>query len=104
MPKRQQRRATRERRTTSATSARPAAHDRPVTTTTSATARRSGRAGAPVRSGAPRAIGEPTPILLREAERERSFVVKDFRRIAVVVAIMAALLVISDVAVNALLP
>lgn len=57
-----------------------------------------------MRAGAPRAIGEPTPTLLREAERERSFVVKDFRRIGVVVAIMVALLLISDIAVNALLP
>jgi hypothetical protein len=31
-------------------------------------------------------------------------VVKDFRRIGVVVAIMGLLLVISDIAVNALLP
>ena len=30
--------------------------------------------------------------------------VKDFRRIGVVVAIMAGLLVLSDIAVNALLP
>ncbi len=30
--------------------------------------------------------------------------VKDFRRIGIVVAIMLALLVVSDVAVNALLP
>ena len=30
--------------------------------------------------------------------------VKDFRRIGVVVAIMAALLIVSDIAVNALLP
>lgn len=101
MPKRQ-RRAARERRATSAPGTWPAAHDRPATTTTAA--RRSGRAGAPVRAGAPRAIGEPSPILLREAERERSFVVKDFRRIGVVIAIMAALLVLSDIAVNALLP
>jgi hypothetical protein len=102
MPKRQ-RRGTRERRATSAPSARPAVHDRPVTTATTAT-RRSGRAGAPVRGGAPRAVGEPSPVLMREAERERSFVMKDFRRIGVVVAIMAALLVLSDIAVNALLP
>jgi hypothetical protein len=81
-------------------------HDRPVTTATSATstARRSGRAGAPVRAGAPRAIGEPSVALEREAEQERAFVMKDFRRIGIVVAIMAALLVISDLAVNALLP
>lgn len=66
--------------------------------------RRSGRAGAPMRAGAPRAKGEPSAVLEREAERERSFVVKDFRRIGVVVAIMAALLIVSDIAVNALLP
>ena len=101
MPKRQ-RRATRERRTTDRPSARPAAHDRPVTTT--AAVRRSGRAGAPVRPGASRAVGEPSPTLEREALRERAFVVKDFRRIGVVVAIMVALLALSDVAVNALLP
>ena len=97
-----QRRPARERRTTSTPAERPAAHDRPVTTSTAT--RRSGRAGAPVRAGAPRAAGEPSPTLSREAERERSFVVKDFRRIGVVVAIMAALLIVSDVAVNALLP
>ena len=102
MPKRQ-RRTTRERRTAAAPSVRPAAHDRPVTTTSTAT-RRSGRAGAPPRPGAARAIGEPSPVLEREAERERAFVVKDFRRIGVVVAIMAGLLVVSDIAVNALLP
>lgn len=101
MPKRQ-RRSTRQRRTSVAPSARPAAHDRPVTTATAA--RRSGRAGAPVRPGPPRASGEPSPVLEREAERERAFVVKDFRRIGVVVAIMAVLLVLSDIAVNALLP
>ena len=101
MPKRQ-RRATRERRTAGAPSVRPAAHDRPVTTTTGT--RRSARAGAPLRPGAARAIGEPSPVLEREAERERAFVVKDFRRIGVVVAIMAGLLVVSDIAVNALLP
>lgn len=98
-----QRRATRERRASAAPGARPAAHDRPVTTATT-TARRSGRAGALVRPGASRAIGEPSPTLEREAKQERGFVVKDFRRIGVVVAIMAALLVVSDIAVNVLLP
>jgi hypothetical protein len=57
-----------------------------------------------VRAGAPRAIGEPSVALEQEAEQERAFVMKDFRRIGIVVAIMAALLVISDLAVNALLP
>jgi predicted polyphosphate/ATP-dependent NAD kinase len=57
-----------------------------------------------VRAGVARAVGEPSPTLLREAQQEREYVVKDFRRIGVVVAIMAALLVVSDIAVNALLP
>jgi hypothetical protein len=57
-----------------------------------------------VRPGSARAIGEPSPVLEREAALERAYVVKDFRRIGVVVAIMLALLVVSDIAVNALLP
>ena len=101
---RRQRRSTRERRPSTAQSARPAAHDRPVTTTATAATRRSGRAGAPVRAGTARAVGEPSPTLELEAQQERGFVVKDFRRIGVVVAIMAALLIVSDIAVNALLP
>jgi len=101
---RRQRRSTRERRTTATQSARPAAHDRPVTATTGTAMRRSPRAGAPVRAGSARAIGDPSPTLEREAQQERGFVVKDFRRIGLVVAIMAALLIVSDIAVNALLP
>jgi hypothetical protein len=100
---RRQRRSTRERRPAAAQGSRPAAHDRPVTTTGTAT-RRSGRAGAPVRAGASRAVGDPSPTMERAAQQERAFVVKDFRRIGVVVAIMAALLLVSDIAVNALLP
>jgi hypothetical protein len=100
-----QRRANRERRASSG-SVRAAAHDRPVTTT--ATTRRSysgsQRPGSSVRPGVSRAIGEPSPVLEREAERERTFVTKDFRRIGMVVAIMVALLLVSDVVVNALLP
>lgn len=103
MPKRQ-RRTARERRAGSA--ARPATHDRPVSAP--ATTRRSysgsQRAGSPVRPGAPRAAGEPSPVLEKEAARERAFVTKDFRRIGIVVAVMLVLLVLSDVAVNALLP
>ena len=101
---RRQRRSTRERRPSTTQSARPAAHDRPVGTTTGTGTRRSGRAGAPVRVGAARAVGDPSSTLEREAQQERAFVVKDFRRIGVVVAIMAALLIVSDIAVNALLP
>jgi hypothetical protein len=104
MPKRQ-RRATRERRATSG-STRPAAHDRPATTTTATRRSYSGsqRAGSPVRPGVARAVGEPSPVLEREAAQERAYVTKDFRRIGMVVAVMAALLVVSDIAVNALLP
>jgi hypothetical protein len=105
MPKRQ-RRSTRERRAATA-SARPAAHDRPTAAVATGTRRAysgSQRAGSLVRPGAARAAGEPSPVLEQEAARERSFVVKDFRRIAIVVAVMAVLLVLSDIAVNALLP
>jgi hypothetical protein len=104
MPKRQ-RRTARERRAASG-NARPAAHDRPVSTT--ATTRRSysgsQRAGSAIRPGVARAIGEPSPVLEREAAQERAYVTKDFRRIGIVVAVMLALLIVSDIAVNALLP
>ncbi|GAC1459839.1 MAG: hypothetical protein PVSMB8_15280 [Vulcanimicrobiaceae bacterium] len=105
MPKRQ-RRTARERRAASG-SARPAAHDRPVSTTTAATRRSysgSQRPGSPVRAGVARAEGEPSAVLEREAAQERAFVTKDFRRIGIVVAVMVALLIVSDIAVNALLP
>ena len=100
-----QRRSSRERRASGA-AARSAAHDRPVTTATTTRRSYSGsqRAGSAVRPGISRAIGEPSPVLEREAAQERTFVTKDFRRIGMVVAIMVALLVLSDVAVNALLP
>jgi hypothetical protein len=103
MPKRQ-RRSPRERRAASAGTTRTVAHDRPVAATTRRSYSGSQRAGSPVRPGSARAIGEPSPLLEREAAQERAYVVKDFRRIGVVVAIMLALLVVSDIAVNALLP
>src|ERR1700716_1970376 len=104
MPKRQ-RRTARERRAASG-NARPGAHDRPVsaTTTTRRSYSSSQRAGSPVRPGVARAIGEPSPVLEREAAQERAYVTKDFRRIGIVVAVMVALLIVSDIAVNALLP
>ncbi|HEX9494178.1 MAG TPA: hypothetical protein VGA38_00275 [Candidatus Limnocylindria bacterium] len=104
MPKRQ-RRSTRERRAATA-GARPAAHDRAVGAPTSTRRSYSGsqRAGSTVRPGVARAAGDASPVLEREASQERAYVVKDFRRIGIVVAIMLALLVVSDVAVNALLP
>jgi len=100
-----QRRASRDRRAASG-NARAATHDRPVTTTTTTRRSYSGsqRPGSSVRTGVSRAIGDPSPVLEREAAQERGFVTKDFRRIGMVVAIMVALLIVSDVAVNALLP
>ncbi|MDP9321430.1 MAG: hypothetical protein M3P16_10080, partial [Chloroflexota bacterium] len=62
------------------------------------------RAGSPVRPGVARAVGEPSAILEREAAHERAYVTKDFRRIGIVVVVMVVLLIISDIAVNALLP
>jgi len=105
MPKRQ-RRTARERRAASG-SPRPTAHDRPVSTTTAATRRSysgSQRPGSPFRAGVARAEGEPSPVLEREAAQERAYVTKDFRRIGIVVVVMVALLILSDIAVNALLP
>jgi hypothetical protein len=52
------------------------------------------------RSGFARAIGAPSASLERAAALERSFVLKDFRRIAVVVAIALALLVASGLILN----
>jgi hypothetical protein len=99
------RRSSRERRA-SGGNVRAATHDRPVTTATTTRRSYSGsqRPGSAVRPGVSRAIGEPSPVLEREAVQERAFVTKDFKRIGVVVAIMIALLLVSDVAVNALLP
>lgn len=57
-----------------------------------------------MRAGVPRAAGDPSAALEHEAARERAYVTKDFRRIGIVVAVMVVLLVLSDVAVNALLP
>jgi len=36
--------------------------------------------------------------------QERTYVTRDFRRIGMVVAVMVVLLIVSDLAVNALLP
>lgn len=102
-----QRRPARERRATTGTTVRPATQDRPLASTTTTTRRAysgSQRAGSPVRTGVARAIGEPSAVLEREAVAERAFVTKDFRRIGIVIAVMVVLLIVSDVAVNALLP
>ena len=52
------------------------------------------------RTGTSRAVGAPSPALERAAGWERGFVLKDFRRMAVVVVIALALLVASGVILN----
>lgn len=56
------------------------------------------------RSGVARAVGEPSASLERAALAERTFVLRDSRRLAIVVAAMMALLVASGFVVNALFP
>ncbi|TME28067.1 MAG: hypothetical protein E6I64_04495 [Chloroflexi bacterium] len=68
--------------------------------TTTAVEGEPARAGGPrprygTRTGTARAIGAPSGALERAAASERSYVVRDFRRIAVVVVIALALLVAS---------
>lgn len=58
--------------------------------------------GAPPPPGGARAIGVPSPTLERAAAAERTYVVKDFRRLAVVVGLVLLLLAASGVAVSAL--
>src|SRR5438045_6944206 len=104
MPKRQ-RRSTRERRTATG-GARPVARERAPASAAPTRRSYSGsqRAGSPVRPGAARAVGEPSAVLEREAAQERGYGTKDFRRIGMVVAVMVVLLILSDIAVDALLP
>jgi hypothetical protein len=52
------------------------------------------------RSGTSRAVGAPSAALERAASWERGYVVKDFRRIAIVVVIALALLIASGVILN----
>ena len=67
---------------------------------------------APVRArarGAPAvgpsgAVGRPSAALERAAAAERQHVIKDSRRLGLVIAVMVALLVLSGFAANALLP
>jgi len=92
------RRATQPVRTAADVEPRPAtAARRAGGSVTSASAR-----GGVARTGAPGAAGAPSAALLRNAEWERAHVVRDFRRIGAVVALMAVLLVVADVAVNLL--
>lgn len=58
----------------------------------------------PVRGSVARATGTPSSSLERAAAWERGYVVKDFRRIGIVVAVMFVLLALSDVVVHLLQP
>ena len=53
------------------------------------------------RSGTSRAIGAPSQSLERAAAWERGYVTKDFRRMAVVVVIALALLIVAGLVLNA---
>jgi hypothetical protein len=54
------------------------------------------------RTGTSRAVGAPSAGLERAAAGERSYVTKDFRRMAVVVVIALALLVVAGIVLNIL--
>jgi hypothetical protein len=54
------------------------------------------------RSGTSRAVGAPSAALERAAAWERGYVTKDFRRMAIVVVIALALLVVAGFILNAL--
>ena len=53
------------------------------------------------RSGTSRAVGAPSASLERAAAWERGYVTKDFRRMAIVVAIALALLVVAGILLSA---
>lgn len=57
-----------------------------------------------VHVGTAKAAGVPSPALEKAAGSERTYVTRDFRRIAVVSALMMGLLVAGGFAVNAFLP
>jgi hypothetical protein len=59
--------------------------------------------GAPIGAATARAIGEASPTLERAAVAERTYVMKDFRRLGIVVAVMLVLLVASGFGVQLLL-
>jgi hypothetical protein len=55
------------------------------------------------RSGYSRAVGTPSASLERSAVLERGFIVKDFGRLAIVIGVALALLVVSGVLESVLL-
>jgi hypothetical protein len=80
-----------------ASTARPATPEREPTRPAAVT--RATRYGA--RSGTSRAVGTPSAALERAAAWERGYVTKDFRRMAVVVVIALALLIVAGLFLNA---
>ncbi|MEK6208190.1 MAG: hypothetical protein AABM32_11165 [Chloroflexota bacterium] len=80
-----------------ASAARPVAPERESSRPVAATARTT-RYGS--RSGTSRAVGAPSQSLERAAAWERGYVTKDFRRMAVVVVIALALLVVAGLLLN----
>jgi hypothetical protein len=78
-----------------ASAARPATPEREPTR---AGAARTVRYGS--RSGTSRAVGAPSAGLERAATWERGYVTKDFRRMAIVVVIALALLVVAGILLN----
>jgi len=55
------------------------------------------------RTGYARALGQPSPSLERAAVLERGYIVKDFRRLAIVVAIALVMLLVAGFLESALL-
>ena len=86
------------RRASSSRAAQPARPAVPEHEPARASAPRQLRYGA--RSGTARAIGAPSAALERAAGAERAFVARDFRRIAIVLAITVALLAVSGIVLN----
>ncbi|HEY6957684.1 MAG TPA: hypothetical protein VI814_02550 [Candidatus Limnocylindria bacterium] len=96
---------TRTRRPVETTRRAPAPHaERETTAAAVAPARRDAhRPARTVRGGYSRALGEPSATLERAAVMERGFVVKDFRRVGLVVAISLVLLVVSGIVESTIL-
>lgn len=57
---------------------------------------------APIAAGI-RATGEPSPVLERAATLERQYVLKDGRKLGIVVGVMLALLIVAGLVTSALL-
>lgn len=99
MPKRSRVRA-RARRPVQTTPERVEREERPEREERERADKRPRYRGAPLPPGGSHAIGEASPTLERAAAIERGYVVKDFRRLAVVIVIVLILLIASGFVVN----